>query len=224
MEIMLMNLEKRREIIRGVRRNDARSIDIYSRVILGIIEINLKGESNNLYNLNKHRFPDMESEDFQSIIHFEVSRVSLGNETSQKLFELTEDLGEFKAYTFGIFHNVVRSTTDKWIRRNKNREKLQEKRESEDFLIDECLPKNYSAESKEKELYNYMLEIAHDEVRKLEPSDRKKVLELWLNGVTQEDICRLLEMNRNTVSSHIHRGKKFLRKQIRDRLDYEGGF
>jgi uncharacterized membrane-anchored protein YhcB (DUF1043 family) len=33
MEIMLMNLEKRREIIRGVRRNDARSIDIYSRVI-----------------------------------------------------------------------------------------------------------------------------------------------------------------------------------------------
>ncbi len=219
-----MNLEERREIIRGVRRNNTRSIDKYSRVIYGIIEINLKIESNNLYNLNNLRFPDMESQDFQNIIFSEVSRVSILNETSQRLFELNEDFGEFKAYTFGIYHNVVRSTIDKWIRKSKNREKLQEKRETEEFLIDECVPRDYEANLKEKELYNLTIEIARDEVQKLEPSDRKKVLELWLNGVKQEDICRILGMNRNTVSSHIHRGKKILQKKIRDRLELEGGF
>jgi hypothetical protein len=86
-EIIRMNLNSRRQIIREVRKNNTEAIHTFCQIIYKVLKSIIELESKNLFYRYQHRFPSVNPIDFECLLFNEICSNAIKNEVCHNYFE-----------------------------------------------------------------------------------------------------------------------------------------
>jgi hypothetical protein len=213
-----MEFNTRKEVVRGIRIGKERAINIYCNEIKKILSKNLLKDSYDFYYKNRYKFPEIGGpEEFENGMLYAVCRVALKNPVCMELFELEEDYSHFQKYLFGIYRYIRLGTISHWINKGKQTasypitynlygeaiEHLFIYRDSHDREDEIC---------KKEFLFGKL----KSSIQKMRNANRKRVMNLWIQNSKIKTISEKLNMNMNTVSAHIRRGKIEILREIEE--------
>ena len=207
-----MNLNTRRQIIREVRKNNIEAIHTYCQIIYKVLKSIIELESKNLFYRYQHRFPSVNPIDFECLLFNEICSNAIKNEVCHNYFEQLQYFDQFENLISNICHDTKFKLIEKWMRKSTKEFQLE---------INRFRYLEYSSNSREdyqeltenRELYEIILQ----EISKFEFSNKKNVLELWIEKVKVHSISRILNINQGTVSAYIAEFEKHLKIVFRER-------
>jgi DNA-directed RNA polymerase specialized sigma24 family protein len=189
--------------------------DTYCVEIYRILSKYLLNDSKNLFYKNRFKFPELSGpEIFENEMLLEVFLVAEKNPICLDLFEREADYNHFQRYIYGIYRYVRLGFIKKWILKSKNLPQTI----TFDFLgeaFEHLFVYRDSYENEEEiNKKEFLFERMKASIQKMRNRNRKKVMELWLQNSKIRAISQRLNMNENTVSAHIHRGKREIRRDL----------
>lgn len=210
-----MNWNMRRNITRGIRIGRQKDRDLYCVELNRILFKNLFNDSRNLYYKNRFKFPELSGpEIFENEMLLAVFLVAEKNPICLELFEMEEDYTHFQRYIYGIYRYVRLGYVKKWIQKFNH---------SPNIITYDLLGEAFEhlfvyrdSHDEEKEINKkeFLFERMKASIQKMRNINRKKVMELWLQNSKIKTISQRLNMNENTVSAHIRRGKMEIRRDL----------
>jgi hypothetical protein len=207
-----MNLNTRRQIIREVRKNNIEAIHTYCQIIYKVLKTVIESESQDLFYRYQHKFQSLNPIDFECLLFNEICSNAIKNEVCHHYFEQSQYFDQFEIFISNICHATKFKVVDKWMRKSNREFQLE---------IDRFRYIEYSSQFKEEiqELNENrdIYEIILQEISKFEFSNKKNVLELWIQQVKVHSISRILNINQSTVSAYIAEFEKPLKIVFRER-------
>ena len=207
-----MNLNTRRQIIREVRKNNTEAIHTFCQIIYKVLKSIIELESKNLFYRYQHRFPSVNPIDFECLLFNEICSNAIKNEVCHNYFEQSQYFDQFENLISNICHDTKFKLIEKWMRKSTKEFQLE---------INRFRYLEYSSNSREdyQELTENrdIYEIILQEISKFEFSNKKNVLELWIEKVKVHSISRILNINQGTVSAYIAEFEKHLKIVFRER-------
>jgi predicted translin family RNA/ssDNA-binding protein len=207
-----MNLNTRRQIIREVRKNNIEAIHTYCQIIYKILKSIIELESKSLFYRYQHKFQSVTPIDFECLLFNEICSNAIKNEVCHIYFEQSQYFDQFENLISNICHDTKFKLIDKWMRKSSKEFQLE---------INRFRYLEYSSNSREEyqELTENrdIYEIIRQEISKFEFSNKKNVLELWIEKVKVHSISRILNINQGTVSAYIAEFEKHLKIVFRER-------
>ena len=207
-----MNLNTRRQIIREVRKNNTEAIHTFCQIIYKVLKSIIELESKNLFYRYQHRFPSVNPIDFECLLFNEICSNAIKNEVCHNYFEQSQYFDQFKNLISNICHDTKFKLIEKWMRKSTKEFQLEINRfrylEYSSYSREE-----YQELTENRDIYEIILQ----EISKLEFSNKKNVLELWIEKVKVHSISRILNINQGTVSAYIAEFEKHLKIVFRER-------
>lgn len=212
-----MEFNTRKEVIRGIRNGSERAVNKYCTEIKKNLSKNLLKDSYDFYYKNRYKFPELSGpEEFENEMLFAVCRVALKNNVCMELFEFEEDYTHFQKYIFGIYRYIRLGTIGHWINKGKHIEphtityNMYGEAFEHLFIYRDTHDKEEEISKKE-----FLLGKMKTSIQKMRNGDRKKVMNLWIQNSKIKTISEKLNMNMNTVSAHIRRGKLEILREMK---------
>jgi len=212
MEIIRMNVNTRRQIIREVRKNNREAIYTYCQIIYKVLKSSIEFESKDLFYRYQHKFQSVNPIDFECLLFIEICSNAIKNEVCHHYFEQSQYFDQFENHISNICHDTKRKVIDKWMRKST-------KEFQSEIIRFKVIEYSYNFRDEHQEQYENrdIYEIIVQEISKLEFSNKKNVLELWIQQVKVPSISRILNINQNTVSAYIAEFEKHLKRVFRER-------
>ncbi len=207
-----MNLNTRRQIIREVRKNNIEAIHAYCQIIYKVLKSIIESESKDLFYRYQHKFQSVNPIDFECLLFNEICSNAIKNEVCHNYFEQSQYFDQFENLISNICHATKYKVIDKWMRKSTREFQLEINR----FRYIEY-SSNFREEHQELNENREIYEIILQEISKFEFSNKKNVLELWIQQVKVHSISRILNINQSTVSAYIAEFEKHLKIVFRER-------
>jgi hypothetical protein len=204
-----MDFNTRKQVMRGIRNGNERAINRYCAEIKNILSKNLLKDSYDFYFKNRYKFPELGGPgDFENDMLYAVCRVAMKHTVCMELFELEEDYNHFIKYIFGIYRYIRLGTIGHWI----NKGKLITPQSITYNMYGEVVEhlfiyRDSHHEEEEISKKDFLFGKMKSSIQKMRNANRKKVMNLWIQNSKIKTISKKLNMNMNTVSAHIRRGK-----------------
>ncbi len=210
-----MNWNDRKNVIRGIRNGKQKDRNSYCEEINRNLFRFLLNDSRDLYYKNRYKFPDLSGpEMFHNDMLLAVFLVAEKNPVCLDLFENEEDYSHFQKYIYGIYRYVRMGYIKKWIQKFNHSPNL-----ITFDLLGEAFEhlfvyRDSHEEVKEINKKEFLFAKMKASIQKMRNVNRKKVMELWIQNSKIKTISLRLNMNENTVSAHIRRGKMEIRRDL----------
>ena len=208
-----MKLENRIEIMKGIRLDKPQAINGYWNAVSKILDRRMQKDAYSLYYLNATQFPNYEYGDFYQDICILVNTV-VRRPIFYKVFEEKTDYREFIFLVSKTYSNLRKKVYNRWEKsagKNRTIHIDFHSEESNEYLF-KYYEEKFSKVEDLSESYGFILKEA---IRSFKNPTRKAIfLLIFEKNFSNRKIARVLNINENTVASHIRRGIQELRKKF----------
>lgn len=210
-----MNKIIRQELARKIRLEDERGINRYGEIVIGILNKRIQKDAHNLYILNGYKNPFYEYVDFYQDLCILVTTAARSPRFFD-VFEFSDDYLNFVRLIHGTYSNIRKKMFNKWkkISDKTNNLIINFFDESTEMYLLDFYKKQFFNQEIPLEQMSFVIKSAIESLRN--PLRKSVFLLLYENNFSNKKIASILNLNENTVASHIRRGINEIKRFIKE--------